>query len=149
MCEIHIHNLDMGSILRDRLRPPGQSYSTARNPHKGLQWSQVGRDPPYWFSYVVDYKALIGLLLLRVPQQSVWPEAPRAWKMPPPPRRWLCLGPSTFITGKSPLWGMYNCHTGSHCIDDPLDTGPYIQQGNIQFYHTICKCTNNIREVIG
>jgi hypothetical protein len=23
-----------------------------------------------------------------------------------------------------PLRGMYNCHTGSHCIDDPLDTGP-------------------------
>jgi hypothetical protein len=30
----------------------------------------------------------------------------------------------------------------------PPNTGPYIQQDNIRFYHTICKCTNNIREVI-
>jgi hypothetical protein len=48
-----------------------------------------------------------------------------------------------------PLMGLYSHHTGSHCIDDPLDTGTYIQQDNIQFYHTICKCTNSIREVIG
>jgi hypothetical protein len=32
---------------------------------------------------------------------------------------------------KRPLRGLYNRHTGSHCIDDPLDTGPYIQQDNI------------------
>jgi hypothetical protein len=30
-----------------------------------------------------------------------------------------------------PLRGLYSCHTGSHCIDDPPDTGPYIQQDNI------------------
>jgi hypothetical protein len=44
---------------------------------------------------------------------------------------------------------MYSHHTGCHYIDDPPDTGPYIQQDNIRLYHTICKCTNNIREVIG
>jgi hypothetical protein len=48
-----------------------------------------------------------------------------------------------------PLRGLYSRHTGSHCIDDPPNTGPYIQQDNIQFYNTICKCTKNIREVIG
>jgi hypothetical protein len=48
-----------------------------------------------------------------------------------------------------PPKGLYGHHIGSHCIDDPPDMGPYIQQDNIQFYHTICKCTNNIREVIG
>jgi hypothetical protein len=53
------------------------------------------------------------------------------------------------ITGKWPPWGLHSRHTGSHCIDDPLDTEPYIQQDNIQFYHMICNCTNNIREVIG
>jgi hypothetical protein len=45
--------------------------------------------------------------------------------------------------------GLYSHHNGSHCIDDPPDTGPYIQQDNIRFYHTICKCTNNIKVVIG
>jgi hypothetical protein len=45
--------------------------------------------------------------------------------------------------------GLYSRHTGSHCIDDPPDMGPYIQQDNIQFYQMICKCTNNIKEVIG
>jgi hypothetical protein len=36
----------------------------------------VGRDPSYRSYYMVDYKALTGLSLLRVPQQSVWPGAP-------------------------------------------------------------------------
>jgi hypothetical protein len=35
-----------------------------------------------------------------------------------------------------PSRGLYSHHTRSHCIDDPLDTGSYIQQDNIQFYHT-------------
>jgi hypothetical protein len=48
-----------------------------------------------------------------------------------------------------PPKGLCSHHTGSHCIDDPPDTGPYIQQDNIRFYHMICKCTNNIREVFG
>jgi hypothetical protein len=48
-----------------------------------------------------------------------------------------------------PLRGLYSHHTRSHYIDDPLDMGPYIQQDNFRFYHTICKCTKNIREVIG
>jgi hypothetical protein len=34
--------------------------------------------PPYRSSYMVDYEALVGLSLLRVPQQSVWLGAPRA-----------------------------------------------------------------------
>jgi hypothetical protein len=49
-------------------------------------------------------------------------------------------------------WRMYNITMScgrSHCIDDPLDMGLYIQQENIRFYHTICKCTKNIKEVIG
>jgi hypothetical protein len=38
-----------------------------------------GREgPPHRSSYMVDYEALTGLSLLRVPQQSVWPGAPRA-----------------------------------------------------------------------
>jgi hypothetical protein len=45
--------------------------------------------------------------------------------------------------------GMHSRHIGSYYKDDPPDTGPYIQQDNIRFYHTICKCTNNITEVIG
>jgi hypothetical protein len=48
-----------------------------------------------------------------------------------------------------PLRGLYSHHTGSHCINDPPDMGPYIQQDNIRFYHMICKCTNNITKVIG
>jgi hypothetical protein len=48
-----------------------------------------------------------------------------------------------------PPRGLYSHHIESHYIDDPPDTGPYIQQDNIRFYHTICKCTNNIREVTG
>jgi hypothetical protein len=35
------------------------------------------------------------------------------------------------LTGKRPSSGLYSRHTGSHCIDDPLDMGPYIQQDNI------------------
>jgi hypothetical protein len=49
----------------------------------------------------------------------------------PTPHRWLCLGPSAVVTGKSPLRGLYSHHTGSHYIDDPPNTGPYIQQDNI------------------
>jgi hypothetical protein len=45
--------------------------------------------------------------------------------------------------------GLCSCHIGSHYIDDALDIGPYVQQDNIRFYHTICKCRKNIREVIG
>jgi hypothetical protein len=44
--------------------------------------------------------------------------------------------------------GLYSHHTRSYYIDDPPDMGLYIQQGNIRFYHTIYKYTNNIREVI-
>jgi hypothetical protein len=149
MCKIHIRTLDFRTALKDILRPLDQSYSTARNPHKGLQWSQVGRDPLYRSSYVVDYEALTGLSLLRVPQQSVWSTAPHAETMPPTPRQWLCLGPSPIVTGKRPPMSLYSHHTRSHCIDDPPDTEPHIQQDNIRFYHMICKCTNNIREVIG
>jgi hypothetical protein len=36
MKEMHICTLDFGTVLKDRLRPPDQSYSTTRNPHKGL-----------------------------------------------------------------------------------------------------------------
>jgi hypothetical protein len=32
---------------------------------------------------------------------------------------------------EKPPRGLYSRHTGSDCIDDPLDTGPYIQQDNI------------------
>jgi hypothetical protein len=48
-----------------------------------------------------------------------------------------------------PPRGLYSHYIGSHYIDDPLDTRPYIQQDNIRFYHMICKYTNNIRKVIG
>jgi hypothetical protein len=48
-----------------------------------------------------------------------------------------------------PPRGLYSRHTGFDCIDVPPDMRPYIQQDNIRFYHTICKCTNRIREVIG
>jgi hypothetical protein len=30
-----------------------------------------------------------------------------------------------------PPRGLHNYHMGSHCIDDPPDMGPYIQQDNI------------------
>jgi hypothetical protein len=30
-----------------------------------------------------------------------------------------------------PLRGLYSHHTGSYCIDDPPNMGPYIQQDNI------------------
>jgi hypothetical protein len=49
----------------------------------------------------------------------------------------------------SPPRGLHSRHTGSHYIDDPPNMRLYIQQDNIRLYHTICKCTNNIREVIG
>jgi hypothetical protein len=61
--------LDFRIVFKDRLRPPDQPIA------------QLGihtRAPPYRSSYVVDYKALTGLSLLRVPQQCVWPGAPRA-----------------------------------------------------------------------
>jgi hypothetical protein len=29
--------LDFGTVLKDRLRLPVESYNTAMNPHKGLQ----------------------------------------------------------------------------------------------------------------
>jgi hypothetical protein len=35
MCEMHIRTLDFGTVLKDRLWPLDQSYSTARNPHRG------------------------------------------------------------------------------------------------------------------
>jgi hypothetical protein len=50
---------------------------------------------------------------------------------------------------KRPPWGLYSHHIRSHNIDDPLDTGQYIQQKCIRFDHMICRCTNNIGEVIG
>jgi hypothetical protein len=100
---------------------------------------QVGRDTPYQSSYVVDYEALTGLSLLRVTQEYVWPGASHAQTMPLKPHRWLCLRPSAAITGERPLRGLYSHRTWSHNIDDPRDTGSYIQQDNIRFYHTICK----------
>jgi hypothetical protein len=36
MFEMHIRTLDIGTVLKDRLRPPDQSYSIARNAHKEL-----------------------------------------------------------------------------------------------------------------
>jgi hypothetical protein len=39
--------------------------------------------------------------------------------MPLTPHRWQCLGPFTIVTGETPLRGLYSCHIGSHCIDDP------------------------------
>jgi hypothetical protein len=33
---MHIRTLDFRTVLKDRLRLPDQSYSIARNPHKGL-----------------------------------------------------------------------------------------------------------------
>jgi hypothetical protein len=128
---MHICILDFGTILKDRLKPHDQPYSTARNPQKGQWLSQVGRGPPYQSSYVVDYKALTGLSLMWVPKQSVRLGAPRAWTMPPTPYCWLCLGPSAAVIGKRPPRGMYSHYTGFHCIDDPPDMGPYIQQDNI------------------
>jgi hypothetical protein len=32
---------------------------------------------------------------------------------------------------EKPSTGLYSHHIGSHCIDDPPDTGPYIHQDNI------------------
>jgi hypothetical protein len=67
-----------------------------------------------------------------------------------PDTSWMAM-PRTFRYCTSqgrPSRGLYSRRTGSHYIDDPPDTGPYIQD-NIRFYHTICKCINDIREVIG
>jgi hypothetical protein len=137
MCEMHLRTLDFRTVLKDRLMSPDQSYS------------QVGREPPYRSSYVVDYEAQTGLSLLGVPQQSIWSGASCVWTMPLTPHQWLCLGPSPVVTGTRPPRGLYSRHTEYHCIDDPPDMGLYIQHGNIRFYHTICKCINNIRDVIG
>jgi hypothetical protein len=70
ICKMHICTLCFGTVLKDRLRPLDQSYSIERNPHKR---SQVGRDPPYRSSYVMDYEALTEMSIMRVPQQSIWP----------------------------------------------------------------------------
>jgi hypothetical protein len=35
MCEMRINILDFRIVLNDKHRPPDQSYSTVRNPHKG------------------------------------------------------------------------------------------------------------------
>jgi hypothetical protein len=36
MFKMHIRTIDFRTVLKDRLRPPDQSYSTRRNPYKGL-----------------------------------------------------------------------------------------------------------------
>jgi hypothetical protein len=36
MCEMYICTLDFGTVLKDKIRPPDQSYSTGRNSHSGL-----------------------------------------------------------------------------------------------------------------
>jgi hypothetical protein len=101
---------------------------------------------------MVDYEALTELSLLRV-QQTIYMAGGAACKDNAPDTSSMSMS-STFCCrisqGKGLQGGgLYSHHTGSHCIDDPPDTGPYIQKDNIQFYHTICKYTYNIREMIG
>jgi hypothetical protein len=36
VCEMHIRNLDFGTVLKDRVRLPDQSYRIVGNPHKGV-----------------------------------------------------------------------------------------------------------------
>jgi hypothetical protein len=43
---MHICTLDFGTVLKDRLRPRDQSYSTARNPHKEGAIVKPGREGP-------------------------------------------------------------------------------------------------------
>jgi hypothetical protein len=45
ICEMHIRNLDFRTVLKDRLRPLDQSYSTIRNPNMGAI-VKPGRDGP-------------------------------------------------------------------------------------------------------
>jgi hypothetical protein len=100
---------------------------------------------------MVDYEALTGLSLLRVPQTIRM--AGGAMCIDNAPDTSLMTMSRTFRCRMSQGKGIQGVCTvatsGSHCIDDPPNMGPYIQQDNIQFYHTVCKCTNNIREVIG
>jgi hypothetical protein len=82
---MYTRTLDFETVLKDRLRLPDQPIA-----QQGIHT----RDPPYWSSYMVDYEALIGLSLLRIPQQSVWPGVPCAQTMPPTPYRLHYLGSS-------------------------------------------------------
>jgi hypothetical protein len=107
--------------------------------------------PTYRSSCVMDYEDLAGLSRLRASQTismagdaACIDNAPDTSSMPMSRIFRYRISQEKGLRG-----GLYSRHTGSHCIDDPPDIGPYIQQYNIRFYHMICKCTNNIREVIG
>jgi hypothetical protein len=77
MCELHISTLDFRIVLKDRLRPRDQPIAQQGIHTRGIVKS--GREGPmYQSSYVVEYKALIGLSLMQVPQQFVWPGVPHA-----------------------------------------------------------------------
>jgi hypothetical protein len=72
---MHTHTLDFGTVLKDRLRPPDRPIAQQGIHTMGYSEARLGGTRS---SYVVDYEALTGLSLLRVPQQSVWPGAPCA-----------------------------------------------------------------------
>jgi hypothetical protein len=146
MCEMHIRTLDFGNVLKDRLRPPDPPIAQQGIHTRGD--SEVGPTVP------VQLRGG-----LRSPNRIVTPTGTTT----------VCIAGGTACIDSAPdtssmamsrtiryrtsqgrpLRGLYNRHTGCYYIDDPPDMGPYIQQNNIRFYHTICKCTNNIREVIG
>jgi hypothetical protein len=73
---MHTRTIDFGIVLKDRLRPPDQPIA-----QQGMHTRGYNEAP-------------IGLSLLRVPQQSVWPGVPHAQIMPLTPHRLHYLGSS-------------------------------------------------------
>jgi hypothetical protein len=74
---MHTRTLHFGNILKDRVRPPDQPIAQQESTQGAIvKLDREGLTAPVHLH--VDYKAIIGLSLLRVPQQSVWPGAPHA-----------------------------------------------------------------------
>jgi hypothetical protein len=71
---MHTRTLDFGTVWKDRLRPPDQPIAQQGIHTRGYSEARQG-----------IHEVVIELSLLRVPQQSVWPGAPRAQTMPPTP----------------------------------------------------------------
>jgi hypothetical protein len=82
---MHTRTLDFGTALNDRLGLPNQPIAQQEIHIMGYSES----------NYMVDYEALTGQSLLRVPQQSVWLGTPRAQTMPLTPHRLHYLGSFT------------------------------------------------------
>jgi hypothetical protein len=67
---MHTRSLDFGTVLKDRLRALDQPIA-----QQGINTRGYSEDRS---SYMVDYEALIGLSLMWVPQQLIWPGVPHA-----------------------------------------------------------------------